>query len=128
VARLGRCPDHCTWVVLEGASAAGLHVRWPNESRGDSRLAGRGVRWREQMGDVGKGVARACVHGRVSNLASAEHDTVSVAHIEAVLLCCVAPPRPEEEEKEEVVQGGVSTCTESCLREGRGWRRSEKQA
>ena len=51
-----------------------------------------------------------------------EHDTVSVARIEAVLLCCVAPPRPEEEEEkeEEVVQGGVSTCTESCLREGRG--------
>ena len=70
MARLERCPGHRAWVVLEGAAAAGLHVHWPNESREDSRLAGRGVRWREQRGDVGKGVARACVHGRVSILAS----------------------------------------------------------
>ena len=54
-----------------------------------------------------------------------EHDTVSVAHVKAVLLCCVAAPHPEEEE---VVQGGVSTCTESCLREGQWWRRPEKRA
>ena len=45
----------------------------------------------ERRGWEGSGTRLCAWTGRYLG----EHDTVSVAHVEAVLLCCVAPPRPE---------------------------------
>jgi hypothetical protein len=45
-------------------------VCWPNELREDSQPTGRGVRWREHRGYVGKGVARACVCEQIDILAT----------------------------------------------------------
>ena len=84
-------------VKRQGAGGAAGTLSWSSRM-GCSRGSGGGSIARRRLSVTialtyaGRTGTRLCAWtGRYPD----EHDTVSVAHVEAGLLCCVAPPRPE---------------------------------